>query len=289
MKTSVSTYSFGGYVNTLGMLGVIDKAAEMGFEGIEFVEGAWSNGLDLGIAKECRARAEEKGLEIVAYCTGADFIHGSDKDLDAEVKRLCRQVDFAAALGVKNMRHDVAAAPTRGNGAGSAWGIGYDDMLPRMAEGVRRVADYAAEKGIGTMTENHGYFSQDAARVEKLINAVDHPGFGALVDIGNFMCADERPDASVGLLARYCKHVHCKDFHYKAGSEMAPGKGWFCSRGGNYLRGAILGSGVVPVAQCLRVLRGAGYDGYVSIEFEGAEDNLLGISWGLDFLRRCLA
>ena len=32
------------------------------------------------------------------------------------------------------------------------------------------------------MVENHGYFAQDSDRVEKLINAVDHPNFGLLLD-----------------------------------------------------------------------------------------------------------
>lgn len=288
MKTCVSTYSFSEYNKTLGILGVIDKASEMGFEGIEFVDGAWTGGGDLSIARECRQRAEEKGLEVVSYCTGADFVRGSDEDFEAEIARLCRQVDFAVALGAKNMRHDVASAPKKGQGAGKAWGIGYSDLLPSISQGCRRVAEYAEGKGMGTMTENHGFFSQDASRVEALINQTDHANFGALVDIGNFMCADERPEVSAGILARYCKHVHCKDFHFKPGSEPAPGKGWFGTRGGNYLRGAILGSGAVPIAQCLRVLKNAGYDGYVSIEFEGVEDALLGISWGLEFLKRCL-
>ena len=38
--------------------------------------------------------------------------------------------------------------------------------------------------------ENHGFFSQDAYRVEKLINSVACPNFGALIDMGNFLCAD---------------------------------------------------------------------------------------------------
>ncbi len=288
MKTCVSSYSFGAYVSSLGILGVIDKAAELGFEGFEFVEGGWTGNLNLAIARSCKERCEEKGLTPVSYCIGADFLFGSGGDLDAEVARVCRQVDFAAALGVKNMRHDIATAPAPGQGAGAYWGISYDAVLPRLSEGVRRVAAYAKTKGVGTMTENHGYFSQDACRVERLINAVDHEAFGALVDVGNFMCADERPDVSVGIMARYARHVHVKDFHYKPGTEMNPGNGWFTTRGGNYLRGAILGSGAVPLAQCLRVLKQSGYDGFVSIEFEGCEDNLRGIAWGLDFLKRCI-
>ena len=54
MKTCVSSYSFGGYVDRLGILGVIDKAAEMGFDGIEFSEGSCSKGLDPDVARSVR-------------------------------------------------------------------------------------------------------------------------------------------------------------------------------------------------------------------------------------------
>ncbi|MBO4326165.1 MAG: sugar phosphate isomerase/epimerase [Clostridia bacterium] len=284
MKNCVSSYSFGGYVDRLGIPGVIEKAAEMGFEGIEFVEGNWTGGLDKKIAAECRKRAEDKGLTTVSYCIGADFLYGSSGDLNAEVDRIKAQVDFAAELGVKNMRHDVAYG-MRPEGGKKA-GIGYTNALPRLAEGCRRVTEYAETAGVGTMTENHGYFSQDAARVEMLINTVDHRNFGALVDIGNFMCADEDPAKSVSIMAPYAKHVHCKDFHYKSGNEPFPGAGWFPTRAQNWLRGSILGHGAVPVGQCLRILKAAGYDGWISIEFEGMEDNLTGIAFGLDFLKR---
>ena len=287
MKTCVSSYSFGGYVDRLGILGVIDKAAEMGFDGIEFSEGGWSKGLDLDVARAVRERIAEKGLTAVSYCVGADFLYGSGGDLDKEIERVKGQVDFAAAMGVRNMRHDVAYGMRPENGKKA--GLGYDNALPRLAEGCRRVTEYAESLGVGTMTENHGYFSQDAARVEKLINTVDHRNFGALIDIGNFMCADEDPVKSVSIMAPYAKHVHCKDFHYKPGSEDCPGAGWFPTRAQNWLRGAILGHGVVQVGQCFRILKAAGYDGFLSLEFEGVEDNLLGIGWGLNCLTRLLS
>ena len=67
------------------------------------------------------------------------------------------------------------------------------------------------------------------------------------------------------------------------------GTGWARTRGGNYRRGAIIGHGNVPVVQCLRIMRNAGYDGILSIEFEGIEDVLQGIRLGLENLRRFVA
>lgn len=283
LKTSVSTYSFGRYVDSLGIYGVIDKAVEWGVDGIEFVESGWSN-VSLDELKKIGAYAAEKGLGLASFCVGADFVNGSNGDVDAEIKRVQGQVDKAAALGVKNMRHDVASQPRS-----RKYAIGYDDCLPRMANAIREVTRYAEQKGVGTMTENHGYFSQDANRVEKLINTVGHPNFGALVDLGNFMCADEDPWKSVAIMAPYAKHVHAKDFFKKSGMEINPGPGWFQTRSGDYLRGTIVGHGEAHICQSIQTLKKNGYDGYVSIEFEGCEDNLLGIQWGLENLKKYIA
>ncbi|MCB0092362.1 MAG: sugar phosphate isomerase/epimerase, partial [Caldilineaceae bacterium] len=155
-----------------------------------------------------------------------------------------------------------------------------------LAEGCRAVTEYAAAKGIKTMVENHGFFCQESTRVEKLVTAVDHANFGVLIDMGNFLCADDEPASAVGRLMPFAFHCHAKDFHVRSGNEVAPGRGWFQSRAGNYLRGAIIGHGNVPVLQCLKVMQRDGYDGVLSIEYEGIEDVLTGIEIGHENLRR---
>lgn len=282
MKTSVTSYSFGGYIaeNRLGYLGLINKAKEMGFEGIEYTDGGYMN--EPESAKKIRERAAEQGIEVVALAVGANFIQGSGGNLKDEIARVCKIVDYAAEMGAKLMRHDVAY----GFGGERKHTRGYDDALPRLAEGCREVTKYAEQKGVKTMTENHGYFSQDAHRVEKLINTVGHDNFGALVDLGNFMCADEDPTLSVSIMAPYAFHVHAKDFHYKSGMDINPGTGWFQTRAGNYLRGAIIGHGEAKIYQSIQTLKKNGYDGYVTVEFEGMEDNLRGIEVGHANLKR---
>jgi len=278
MKPCVSSYSFGRYFGELGPEGVMRKAKEFGLSAIEFTDGEWTDNLSVDTAKRVREKAEELGIEIASLCVGADFLVG---DTAATIERLRRCVDFAAALGAKAMRHDVAQQPR-----GRKYHIGYSDVLPTLASACREVTNYAEQLGVRTMTENHGYFSQDAARVEALINAVGHPNFGALIDIGNFMCVDEDPVVSVGIMAPYAFHVHAKDFHFKPGTLDFPGYGWFITRSGNYLRGAIIGHGDAKVSQSIGILKRAGYTGYVSIEFEGIEDNLLGIRLGLENLKK---
>lgn len=285
MRIAVSTYSFSQLVGAGRMteLEVIAKARAMGFEGIEFTGFSPPAGRSAAeLAAEVRAECDRIGIRPVCYTVGADFLGGSGGDWRAEVERLKGDIAVARTLGVSLMRHDAAWGFSKGH----VGPRGFDDALPVLAGACRAVAEFAAARGIRTMVENHGFFCQESERVEKLVNAVGHANFGALLDVANFLCADEDPARAVGRLAPYAFHVHVKDFHVRSGDRPDPGRGWFQSRGGSYLRGAIIGHGDVPVLQCLRVLRRSGYDGALAIEFEGLEDPVRGIEIGLENLMR---
>lgn len=285
MKVSVSSYSFSRLIGngTLTQLDCIGKAKEIGFDAIELVDitphdGSTKQEYVQQLAKEAR-RIE---MPISSFTFGADFLHGSGGDLKEEIERVKEMIDFAQVLGAKTVRHDA----TRGYNQGARGYRGFNEALPRLVEGCREVTIYAESKGIRTTVENHGFFCQDSERVEKLVNAVAHPNFGLLVDMGNFLCVDEDPVQAVSRVAPYAFYAHAKDFFVKSGSGINPGVGFFKSRGGNYLRGTIIGHGHVPVQQCISILKSVGYDGYLAIEFEGMEDTIQGLKIGLENLRR---
>lgn len=295
MRIGVSSYSFSRLVRAGQMVQfeAIAKAAEMGFAFIEFAGLDVPEGEDKAdYARRLKAECARAGIGVGNYTIGADFLNGSGGDLDAEIERLKGEVDIAAILGAPGMRHDVSsgkrldpAAPRLSRAPAES----FDAVLPHLAKGARAVTEYAAAKGIRTMSENHGFFAQDSERVEKLVTAVDHPNYGVLIDMGNFLCVDEDPAKAVGRLAPYAFHLHAKDFHVKSGQEPDPGEGWFASRARNRLRGAIIGHGAVPVRPCLQIMKQAGYSGDVAIEFEGLEDPILGMRIGLKNLAAYLA
>lgn len=285
MKIGVSSYSFQQLISAGSetQLSIMKIAKEMGFDGIEFIDLSPPDGVsELEYAKMIKEESEKLSLPVIIYTIGANLL--SENGLDAEVERVCRKIDVAEALGAKKLRHDAA------------WSIpddikaykGFDDILPILAEGCRRITEYAASKGIETMIENHGFFCQESERVERIVTNTSSPNFGVLCDIGNFCCADENSCYAVGRLMPYIKHVHAKDFHIKSGSDFNPGDGFFKSRGGNYLRGSIIGHGDIPVYQCLSILKDKGYDGWVSVEFEGMENCLKGIETGFKNLKRMI-
>ena len=280
MKYSVSSYSFSQLTSSgeYTEKELIGLAKEMGFDGIEFAGLNVPEGLDKRIyAATLKQEADKYEIPIVAYCIGADLLTDTDK----EIVRLISEVDVAEALGVPVMRHDA----TCGYSKEIRSQRGFGNALPQIIRGCKMVTEYAKTKGIRTCVENHGFFCQDSARIEAIVNSVADKNFGTLVDIGNFLCADEDPAVAVGNVAPYAFHVHAKDFHVKKGTEFVPAEGFFMTRGGNFLRGAIIGHGDVPVLQCLRILKNAGYNGYVTVEFEGVENAKKGAAWGLSTLR----
>ena len=282
MKISVSSYSFQQYIGTgrMSHFDTIRKAQEMGFEAIEFLDMPRPTYEEqLAYAADLRAEADACGMTINAYTIGACLYQDTPERNAAEVERLKRQVDIAAVLGCSVMRHDACYSL---GSTGNARSFGL--MLPTIAANIRAVTEYAATKGIRTAVENHGFVAQDSYRVEQLFNAVAHDNFGLLVDVGNFVCADEDNVTAVSRVAPYAVHVHAKDM-YKS-TEPLPGYGQ--TRACNYFKGAIIGEGDVNVEQCLRVLKRAGYDGYCSIEFEGSEDCIYAIETGLRNLRAML-
>lgn len=281
MKIGVSSYSFKKYMNSgnVTYIDICDKAKELGFDGMDFIPldtEKYSHGESaLECAAEIRRHCEEIGLEIASYTVGADFL---SEDMEAEVARVCGCIDVCEALGAKVLRHDVCSKLPKKHLYN--WRDAIADMVPY----IRRVTEYAASKGIRTCTENHGHIFQAPERVEELIRAVGSENYGWLCDMGNFLCADADPLVSVNIAAPYAFHVHAKDFLYKSASQGKPA-GFFATAGGNYIRGTVLGHGVVPVDACIGLLKKAGYNGWISLEFEGLEDNITALEMGLAYLR----
>ena len=287
MKLAVSSYSFSQAIRAgiLTQEETVVKAKEMGFEGIEFTTLMPCENptleQQLEMAKRIRKKAEEIGITVTNYAIPAQMYQETEEESAAEVARVKGQVQVAKELGCTTMRHDVC------NKLGTKC-RSFDLMLPTMVKNIREVADFAQELGIKTCSENHGFISQDSDRMERLFNAVNHPNYGLLADMGNFSCVDENHAVAVSRVAPYTVYVHAKDMILYDGNGQNPGAGCGMSRGGNWYRCTIIGQGSVPVKQCLRILKRAGYDGFVSIEFEGCEECFSGIEKGKANLERYL-
>lgn len=281
MKVGLSTYSLYAAIEKkeMDVHATIDWISANGGEHVEIVPFGFS--LDTKKAlDEVRKRAAGAGIEISSYTIEAQLLQPSKKKFQAEVDRLKAEVDKAGRLGVKLMRHDVASRPAK-----EATIQNFMNDLPLLVEGCRKVADHAAQYGIVTSVENHGYHCQHSDRVQLLVSSVDRPNYRTTVDCGNFVCVDEDPVFAVRKNLPIASMVHVKDFYIRP-FDQDPGEGWFPSSNGTFLRGAIFGQGDLDVRRILREVKRFGYDGFISLEFEGMEECREACKIGMENIRR---
>lgn len=286
MKIGLSSYSLSRAIGSgqLGILEAIDWIANAGGEHMEVVPGgAWDIHVP-GLPEKLAARAKEAGIDLSSYTIGANFVNDDPAARAAEVARIKGEVDIAAALGVKFMRYDAGWRPIPETTLEN-----FEKDLPLVADCCREVAAYAARYGITCSVENHGYHFQDCERVRRLVKMVDLPNYRTTLDVGNFLCADGDPVSSVRTNIDIASFIHFKDFFRRTAGNPPIGEGWSRSRAGHYLRATVIGHGSVELVPIVKIIKESGYDGYVSVEFEGKEDCLWACKVSLDNAKKLFA
>lgn len=295
MKIGLSSYSMDNLMQSgeMTILDVMAFAKEQGAEHIELVPFGFTLVDDhTGVFNEeliaaIRAKSEELDLPLSNYAVLGDLLKPDADAYQAELKRLKLHIDVAAKLGLSQMRHDVSSfrRPLESNTQAD-----FEREFPQMVDACRTLADYAAQYGITTLVENHGFHVNGSDRVIRLIEAVDRKNFRMVVDTGNFACMEERCEAAVKKCLPYADMIHLKDFYIRKTTAL-PGVGglfrcdsgnWFSTVSGySMLRGSILGQGDLDIADIIASIKASGFAGYVSVEFEGMEDPRAGSIAGL--------
>ncbi len=284
MKTCISTYSYENEMDkgNFTRFDAIDYTKKLGMDGVEIVlndhhipEGETF----LSYTKALTEHAREIGLDVPILTLSLELYSNPD----ATFEKLKERVDIASECGIPMIRHDIAYGYKDGDFAKSP-----KHIIDTVAPYIRSLAEYAESKGVKTTSENHGRIMQDPERLDALFTAVNHKNYGLLFDMCNFGSADVEADKAISKLIQYVSYVHAKDAFIRNGMSYDPGRGFGCSRGGAFRRSTIFGHGDVPTFQVLAALKDYCYDGYVSIEFEGMEDNLPALEIGAENLRRMI-
>ena len=138
----------------------------------------------------------------------------------------------------------------------------------RNSEGLTEAANYAHSKGVKLALENHGKLAGRGEQVRALIEDVrsncGHDAMGANPDTGNFVLVDEDSVKAVSEEASLAYMVHFKDFE--------PGPGVYSSLSGKQYRGTVIGEGAVDLPGCVAALKRSGFNGWLSLEYEGEGD-----------------
>ncbi|MCA9279794.1 MAG: sugar phosphate isomerase/epimerase [Phycisphaeraceae bacterium] len=151
-------------------------------------------------------------------------------------------VDAAVHLGCRCIRVNARSSGT------------WDAQSQLAADGLRRLAEFAAPMNIHIIVENHGGLSSNGNWMRETIERADHQYVGTLPDFGNFQVGENPYGANwfdrylgVERMMRFAQAVSAKSHKFDdKGNET----------GTDYER-------------MLRVVVRSGYRGYLGIEYEG--------------------
>lgn len=263
MKLSLAGYSFNRYLpkswtpeqlKTAKMTldDFIEYCAELDLDGCEPTAYYFPREVTDDYLNHLKQLTFRLGLDISGTAIGNDFCTTGD----ARKRQLAQTrawIDHAARLGAPVIRIFAGRIPK---------GDSYEAAVERCVAGINESLDYAARKGVFLALENHGGITATADQLLQIVKAVQpSPWFGVNFDSGNFRTAD--PYADLEKIAPYAINAQVK-------VEMHPE-----------------GKGAEPadLKRIVKILKDAGYRGYLVLEYEAREDPKKAIPRYIDELR----
>lgn len=234
-------------------------------------------GSDAPMLERIRAASARTGVAVSGICIPASFIDPTTRQ--AQIGRAERYVELCASLGVGFLRLDVVPWSLRHDTAA------FERHFPEIVAACQQIAAHAERHGVIASVEDHGFFMNSSERIKRLLHAVNSPNFKMTLDVGNFLCVDEDTLTGTRASLPHASFVHLKDFYVR---RTSPGPGWLETTGKQYIRGSVFGFGDLPTRLILEAVVASGYDGFVSLEYEGNEPTLFGCQTGLENIRRML-
>jgi len=274
-RIGVSTYSFwqfNGPKEDSPIGDCIDKAARMGFDGIEFLLMQMQSE-ENDYLQRLKRQAFHAGLDIMGFSTHQGFIYPDKAKRDSEIAKTIGQIELAYKLGIPTMRLNTGRWNTISSFDDLMANKGIEPILEGYTEdqGFEWVIDAieqcipAAEKcGVVLGLENHWGLGRTAEGVLRIVDAINSPWLQITSDTGNFL---ENQYEQLEMMAP-------KTFLIQAKTYYGGGK-WYTLD--------------IDYNRVAEIFRKVNYRGYVSIEFEGSEDPLTAVPKSLELIRNAFS
>ena len=224
--------------------------------------------------EEIRSIADDFGIDLFCYTFLFDVCGWGGEKSDPELAALLKkELDAAETLGTSK----VMLLPC------GKEGISRLENRTKAIARLQKFVPMIMARGIMPMVEDYPSLDGPFLCTEDLREAVAGvPGLKLIFDSGNALIAGEDPCEMFKSLAGHIAHVHFADL-----AEDVPGfEADKLSLDGKAYASCVLSSGDVDYPELLRVMKQAGYNGYIEIEYQGdecpAEE---GIRRSLEYLR----
>jgi sugar phosphate isomerase/epimerase len=248
-----STWSF--HRNIPANLSLLDfpaKCAEMGIEAVELLDFHFAEKTPAYMDKVKKA-CKKAGVKLHCLAIGNDFTMENQAEWKKQVNDVKALIKMANYLEAPVIRSFCGTRSIT------------DAGLERVIAGYQEVMGTAQDNNVVLAMENHWGLSVNPDNVVKIIKGVYCPEyFGSCLDFGNWQ-KDDQLDAA-RKVAPFVKHAHAKSYVFdKAGNEKN-----------------------IDFKSIIAILKKAGYQGALSVEFEGEMDEFEGVEKTVKLLKKIL-
>ncbi|MFM7181655.1 MAG: sugar phosphate isomerase/epimerase family protein [Verrucomicrobiales bacterium] len=269
-RIGISTYSFWGFKRDewRDPARCIEAAAKMGFDGVELLERQLPDLAPAALMK-LKKLAFTLGLDLMGYSTHQGFLSPDPAKRKENIDITIASLRRASDLGIPTMRLNTGRWGTSkdfdelmaNRGIEPALpGYTEEDGFPWVIDAIAEVTKEAEKLGVLLGLENHWGLGRLPEGVLRIVKAVNSDWLQVTLDTGNFL-AD--PYEKIAALAPKTVLVQAK----------------------TYFGGGVWYTLDLDYPRIGKIIRDAGFRGYVSLEFEGKEDPVTAVPKSLELLR----
>ena len=207
---------------------------------------------------QIRRNAFRLGLDISGTGVRNDFTLPDPVRRQAEVELVKKWVGFAAQLGAPVLRvfaglgKELTPAHTR------------EVVTGWLVDALRACTDYASQRGVMIVLQNHADYVQTADQVLDIVRRVKSDWLAVNLDVGSFKIGD--PYAQIAQVAPYAATWQLKENLFVNGQEQE-----------------------TDLNRIMRIVRESGYKGYLPIETLGKGDPRLKVPAFYENVKKALA
>jgi len=233
-----------------------EMAAGLGLEGVEIYEGHLDN-RERRYLKSVSAGVRVNGLRISMFTGYCDLAHPNPQEWERQVEHVRQNVESALILGAKVVR--IVAG---------SWRVGTtrDTLINNVVRALRECIPYARERGVELAFEDHPQIGTKIEDFVEIIKRATGTGVKVNLDTSNPLLDGDDPVKLAEMVKDRVIHVHVSDRHEN-------------------LDHAVIGEGVVDFPAIFRILKSAGYDGWLSLVVGGMR-GADGIRASIEYVRK---
>jgi sugar phosphate isomerase/epimerase len=243
-KLSLNVYSFNALLREgkIDLFDVLDFCARYNFDAIDptgYYFPGYPEPPSVEFINEFKKKAFLLGIDISGTGIRNDFANPDPAARKADIEMIKKWIEAAARLGIPNLRIF--------DGTNAHEGYSREQVFQWMARDIKECCDYGRRHGVIIALQNHNDFMKTADEINRMFEMVDSEWLGLNLDIGSYRQHD--PYEEIEKTIQHAVTWQIKENVWVDGKETP-----------------------ADFVKLFRIIKKAGYRGYLPLETLGAGD-----------------